>query len=57
MIDCIFGDPKLNDWEKKFIDSVAKQGWHNDDYSSKQKVVIKRIFEAQKRKYIEIAGN
>ncbi len=56
MIDCIFGDPEFNDWERNFIDSVARQGWQRD-YSSKQKAVIKRIYVAQKNKYSMIAGN
>lgn len=55
MIDCIFGDPKLNSWEKEFIDSVARQGWQRD-YSPKQKVVIKRIYETQKKRYSVIVG-
>lgn len=52
MIDVIFGDPKLNAWEKKFIDSVAYQGWEHD-YSDKQKVVIKRIYRTQRKKYVD----
>lgn len=49
-IDCIFGDPLLNDWEKRFIDSVARQGWQKE-YSDKQKRVISKIFTKQKYKY------
>lgn len=51
MIDCIYGDPKLNKWERDFIDSAARQGWQRD-YSPKQKAVIKKIFINQKRKYV-----
>lgn len=51
MIDVIYGDPLLSEWERNFIDSVARQGWHRDDYSEKQKAVIKRIFKRQRHKY------
>ena len=49
-IDVIFGDPLLNEWEKAFIDGVAKQGWHKE-YSTRQKTVIDRIYKAQRNKY------
>ncbi len=52
MIDVIFGDPKLNSWEKKFIDSVAEQGWQRE-YSPKQKAVIRKIYKTQRAKYVE----
>lgn len=42
IIDIVFGDPFLTPWEKKFIDSVARQGWERD-YSPKQKAVINKI--------------
>lgn len=51
MIDVIFGDPLLNKWEKEFIDSVSQQGWQRD-YSLKQKVVIKKIFTTQRKRYL-----
>lgn len=54
MIDCVFGDPLLNDWEKKFIKSVAYWGWRGD-YSPKQKNKIKRIFDTQRKKYTKQA--
>lgn len=50
MIDVMFGDPLLNAWEKDFVESVASFGWHKD-YTPKQKAVIKRLFEKQKKKY------
>lgn len=50
-IDVIFGDPLLNSWEKRFIESVAEQGWHNEDYSPKQKAVIDKIYATQRKKY------
>lgn len=53
MIDVIFGDPLLNAWEKKFINSVAEQGWHKD-YTPKQKVIIERIFKVQKKRYVGV---
>jgi len=49
-IDVIFGDPLLNEWEKVFIDSVAKQGWQKE-YSTRQKTVIDRIYKNQRNKY------
>ena len=51
MVDVIFGDPLLSAWEKKFIDSVAEQGWQRD-YSPKQKAVIKKIYKTQRKKYL-----
>jgi len=51
MIDVMFGDPLLNRWEKDFVESVALFGWHAD-YTSKQKNVVKKLFEKQRRKYV-----
>jgi hypothetical protein len=45
----MFGDPKLNRWEKQFIDSVARWGWHSD-YTQKQKKVLDRLFLKMKQK-------
>ena len=47
MIDIMWGDPALNSWEKKFVESVARQGWQRD-YSDKQKAKIKSIFRLMK---------
>ena len=55
MIDVIFGDPLLNAWEKRFIGSVASQGWHRD-YSDKQKACIEKIYRAQRQKYVNQYG-
>lgn len=54
MLDCMFGDPQLTKWEKEFINSVSRQGWYREDYSDKEKVVIKRIFRVQKDLYTRI---
>lgn len=50
MIDVMFGDPKLNRWEREFIQSVIFQGWQKD-YSPKQKAVIEKTFQKQRAKY------
>lgn len=51
-IDVVFGDPLLGFWEKRFIESVTEQGWHNRDYSPKQKAVIDKIYAEQWKKYV-----
>jgi len=50
MIDIMFGDPELNDWSKKFLESVARQGWLKN-YSPKQKAVIEKLYHQQQKKY------
>ena len=50
MIDVMFGDPLLNEWEKKFIESVARQGWLYD-YTPKQKTKLLKIFHRQWARY------
>jgi len=52
MIDAMFWDPFLNNWEHTFITDVAQWGWHSD-YTPKQKAVIERLFEQQKSKYLD----
>ncbi len=49
-LDIMFGDPLLPQWEKDFIDSVARQGWQRD-YSPKQKAVINKVFKKQYKIY------
>jgi len=50
MIDVMWGDPKLNRWERRFVHSVARYGWISD-YSNKQKACIEKIFNRQRRIY------
>lgn len=50
MIDVMWGDPRLNPWEAKFVASVARFGWRAD-YSDKQKACIKKIFKRQRLLY------
>lgn len=50
MLDIMFGDPLLTNWEKRFIRDVAEKGWLFD-YTEKQAAKIKEIFRRQKRKY------
>lgn len=48
MIDVMWGDPLLNDWEKKFVESVARQGGERN-YSDKQKAKIKDVFKRMRK--------
>ncbi len=48
MLDCMFGDPQLNQWEKDFIESVCRYGWRAD-YTDKQKAVIEKTFQKMLR--------
>ena len=50
MLDTMFGDPLLNQWEKSFVKNVSRWGWR-DDYTTKQKTVIRKIFKKQQKKY------
>ena len=50
MIDCMYGDPLLSDWEKEFVNSVCEYGW-KFNYTVKQKNIIRKIFNQQQRKY------
>lgn len=47
-ITIMHGDPLLNKWEKKFVESVSEQGWQGD-YSKKQKAVIDKTFSKMRR--------
>lgn len=42
LIDCLIGDPLLNNWEKEFIESISRQGWYKD-YSEKQVCKLEQI--------------
>lgn len=49
MLDCMWGDPLLTEWESSFVNSVVRSGWYYE-YTPKQKSKIKEIFNrAQKR--------
>ena len=50
MLDIMWGDPLLSDWESKFIKDVARKGWIWD-YTPKQKSKIRLIFLKQKVRY------
>ncbi len=50
MIDCMWGDPLLTDWEKSFVNSVARSGWYHD-YTPKQKSKIKEIYIRARKRY------
>ena len=52
----MFGDPKLNSWERDFINSVIFQGWEKD-YSPKQKAVIEKTFLKQRKKWLNTKPN
>lgn len=52
MLDVMFGDPLLDEWEHRFVLSCSRQGWHKD-YSLKQRVIIEKIFNAQSQKYLK----
>jgi len=54
MLDVMFGDPLLNSWEWKFVESVTSFGWHFD-YTPKQKAVIKRLFSQQGQRYASMS--
>ena len=56
MLDVMFGDPKLNSWERDFINSVIFQGWEKD-YSPKQKAVIEKTFLKQRKKWLNTKPN
>lgn len=49
MIDCLWGDPLLNRWEKRFIESMARYGWL-DNYTYKQIAKLKQIWHKILRK-------
>lgn len=50
MLDIMFGDPLLNNWEKKFIDSLIQWGW-KFNYTPRQKTTIRHLFAKMKAKY------
>ena len=42
-IDCLIGDPLLNQWERTFIGSLSRYGWIAD-YTDKQVAKLKQIW-------------
>lgn len=49
MLDCLFGDPLLSAWEKKFVENMIEYGWMAN-YTEKQKAKIKEVFNKMRKK-------
>lgn len=48
MIDCLWGDPLLNPWEKSFIESLTRYGWIAD-YTDKQVTTLRQVWRNIRR--------
>lgn len=48
MIDVVWGDPLLNDWERRFTDSLANFGWRSD-YTNRQASKLEQIYTRLRR--------
>ncbi len=44
MLNAMWGDPLLSDWETSFVDSVARWGWLYE-YTPNQKAKIREVFK------------
>jgi hypothetical protein len=48
MIDQLYGDPLLSEWERRFVRSLAEFGWRAD-YTESQKQKLRQVYQQIRR--------